>query len=190
MQLTEPTLTMVAANPRLRVLLHDFMAKEHSSQHVDFYFSTASNQVKYDQFIKADATHVINIGSQVRDRLRKLGQEAQWDNMTSAMRDAKTEVAYLLNDSLYHFKNTPEYSRWHVSKYMKLTDKGEKAFNLLKKDLGIGKKADDLKTQMLIVEGAATLASRKAAFAKINKMMKLTVKAAAHFRTAGLPVPA
>ena len=31
MPLTTPTLSLVTANPRLRVLLHDFMAKEHSS---------------------------------------------------------------------------------------------------------------------------------------------------------------
>ena len=72
---------------------------------------------------------------------------------------------------------------------MKLTDKGEKAFTLLKKNLGVGKKMADLKTLMLVVEGASTPATRKVAFDKINKMLWLNIKAASIFRTAGLPVP-
>jgi len=185
-----PTLATIVADSQLRMLFQQYMKAEHSDEQFDFYFLTEGNQVKFNKYIRPGAPREVNIDSRTRQMLRNLAAQGRWNDMTAPLKDAKQQVGGGMLDMINTFSTTPAYVRWHVAKYKTLTDKGQKAFNLLKRNLGVGKKEADLKALMLIVEGGRTPTDRKTAFKQVNKMMKLLVKAETHFRAAGLPVPA
>jgi len=173
------------------MLVQAYMKKDSSWESFAFYFSTENNQTKYLKYIEPGAPQEVNLHRTTRKNLVTLAKSQNWDGMTAGLKVAKEEVAATINrDILARFRHTPEYSRWWVVKNKKLTDKGLKAFNLLKRDLGFRQSEATLKALLLVVEGGRTPADRRAAFLKIKKMMRLTVNAAVHFRTAGLPMPA
>jgi len=190
MPLPTPTMSMITSDSQLRNLLYSYLKQTFAEENFEFYFSTEGNRVKYQKYIRTGAPKEINITYDTRARLQQLAENGQWAQMNALMKVAKAEIGRLMSDdSLPKLQKTDEYSRWWVAKNKKLTDKGTKAFDLLKKNLGIGKKEADLKALMLIVEGGRTAADRKAAYEKVNKMLKLLVKAETLFRRAGLPVP-
>ena len=189
MSFPKPTLAQFAADPQLRGLLRAFAEKEYTSENVDFYFSTESNEAQYNKYISPGALQMVNLAHAEFTALTGMARRGQWNLMTPVLREAKASIGRLMTDNVVsRFAKSAAYSRWYVMKHKTLTEKGVKAFALLKKDLGIGKKEADLKALMLVVEGGRTPSDRKAAFEKINKLMKLNVKAATHFRTAGLAV--
>ena len=132
------TLSQIAANKNLKALLRAYMEKEFTIENFDFYFSTESNQVKYNKYINEHSPHMINISHDERAVLSHLAQAGQWNQMTDHLDKAKASIERLIeNNSLSRFNKSDEYSRWCVQKYQKLTDHGTKAFDLLKKDLNL-----------------------------------------------------
>ena len=190
MPVTMPTLAMVASDSQLRMLLLAFMKKDNSDEQFDFYFSTDSNEIKFNKFIRCGAPREINLDYRVKNQLRNLARTGQWSAMDAPLKQAKDQIAAsITNYVLGPFRYTPEYNRWHVAKHRELTDEGVITFNLLKLDLSKAENEATLKALMFVVESGRTPADRKAAFKKIDKLLKFRAKAVNYFRTAGLAVP-
>ena len=183
------TLETLSKSGHLGALLLTYMRKDHSERSYEFYFSHEGNEDKFKKYIKTGAPKEVNIPGKVRKALEAQAERGEWSQMNANLARAKEWVGGAISSILIPFSDTEGYTRWWVTKNEKLTPKGDKALALLTRNIGFFKDADKLKPLMLIIEGDSTPSARKAAFDKLNKMLRLNIKAASIFRTAGLPVP-
>lgn len=126
MALTNPSIQTVK-NAYLLAELRKAAVKEYSTENFDFFFDKSNNQTLYTKWISPKSTTQVNLPNAIQKELDRLAAAKQWSGMSTMMKQARENIAKLINnDTIARFVGTPDGRLTVAVAYMGI-DKASKA---------------------------------------------------------------